>query len=341
MRFLLAILICLITYSSYLSIIWDVGAITRFWALTVPFWQFLSLVLALLNFGRKEGLVLAMPLIMDLGFFQANLGSQLWPTHPKKSDHALQVLSWNTESLNYYEQTSSKGRVLSKQALDWLIDHPADIKFMQEFIDLAKNPFYQTQRLFSQAGQEVVFLSLYDDAEKNKHGIAIATRGKVLEKGFFELNQALKDRAFWVDIAFGERKVRAICVHLESMAFEDKSFEAKNLNKTFDRYLTFSMIRTKQIQDICDLIAQSPNPVILAGDFNDPAHSHNHFLLSKILQDGFEAGLGSGFTLRKKPYWVRIDRIYCQKPYFPIQHRVIKGLTASDHYAVETFFVLK
>ncbi len=337
MKFFFAWFLCLGTYSTYISTAWDWGVYARVWALTTPIWQVMCLIYCILFFKTLTSLLTLMPLVMDFGFFECSLSSHLF--EKRKSD--FRVLTWNTESLNFYE-SKNKEKYLSKKALDWLIEHPADIKFMQEFIDMPKNPDYHTQRRFSQAGQDMLFLSQFDDIEKNKHGIAIATRGRIIEGGKVpDSTNILNNKALWADIVLKDDTLRAICAHLEPMSFTDRTFEPANWQYALKRYVSFSKTRTLQTQALLAFIRKSPYPVVLGGDFNDPPYSHNHYLLNQHLQDSFHASTGLGFSLKKKPHVVRIDRIYSSRHFRATKSRILKNIPISDHFPIESFYTKK
>ncbi len=305
--------------------------------LAIPFLQALCILLAFLLVWKNKtaALVALSPLIMDLGFFQAAL-SLHFPL--QKRSNTISLLTWNTESLNFYHNTNSRKLHLSKSALRWLVSHPAQIKFLQEFVDLPYNQDFHTKKIFEDNGQQFVFLPYLVDVAGGKHGLAIATKGKIVRYGQLDFSSG-SQAALWADIVLGRDTVRAVCVHLQSMAFKDTDFEVedeKSLHHVLSRYARFCRIRSNQVLDLLNFFRRCPYPVVLAGDFNDPSHSYNHWKLSAWLTDCFsDSGLGMGFTLAKKPYFVRIDRIYVGTLFKPVGCRIIRELPVSDHFAVE------
>lgn len=99
--------------------------------------------------------------------------------------------------------------------------------------------------------------------------------------------------------------------------------------------------RASQVEQLKALIAASPYPVIVAGDFNDTPASYSYRVAAAGLQDAFLAtGTGWGRTLSYLSPTLRIDYI------LPDRHFSIKGcrvpeMPQSEHFPVISRLSLK
>ena len=70
--------------------------------------------------------------------------------------------------------------------------------------------------------------------------------------------------------------------------------------------------RSRALRSLADEAARSPNPVLLAGDFNSPSRSRVFAEAMRGFRDAFEeAGSGFGYTFPARPFlaFLRLDRI--------------------------------
>lgn len=122
-------------------------------------------------------------------------------------------------------------------------------------------------------------------------------------------------------------KYRIIPVHLEPgwITYDKEFFKSIGYLETVARN------RKKQAELLLDRVRKSPEPVVLAGDFNGPPYSEVIRTISKELNDCF-LNLGGGFSntlLAKIPYQ-RIDYVFASQSLRPISGEVL-NVTYSDH----------
>lgn len=99
--------------------------------------------------------------------------------------------------------------------------------------------------------------------------------------------------------------------------------------------------RASQVNQLASLIAASPYPVIVAGDFNDTPASYSYRKAAAGLQDAFLAtGLGWGRTLSYLSPTLRIDYILADKHFSIKGCRVLK-MSQSEHFPVISRLSLK
>ncbi|WP_212000726.1 endonuclease/exonuclease/phosphatase family protein [Chitinophaga sp. HK235] len=145
------------------------------------------------------------------------------------------------------------------------------------------------------------------------------------------------------DIVIQQDTVRVFSVQFTSYMFSRNDYSnlrshpvlvMGKMKRTFRR-------RTAQARQLASLVAASPYPVIVAGDFNDPPASYSYHTAAAGLQDVFlQTGFGWGRTLSYLSPTLRIDYI------LPDQHFDIKGCRVlktptSEHFPVISRLSLK
>jgi endonuclease/exonuclease/phosphatase family metal-dependent hydrolase len=99
--------------------------------------------------------------------------------------------------------------------------------------------------------------------------------------------------------------------------------------------------RASQAEQLTALIAASPYPVIVSGDFNDTPASYSYRTAAAGLQDAFlETGWGWGRTLSWLSPTLRIDYILADKHFSIKGCRVLK-IPQSEHFPVISRLSLK
>jgi endonuclease/exonuclease/phosphatase family metal-dependent hydrolase len=181
--------------------------------------------------------------------------------------------------------------------------------------------------------------------ELERPGTAIFSRYPILRGGLLPFDEP-ENTSMWADVQIGPRVVRIYNVHLQSNKVtydtehivKEAPIDSKDTWKEIGRVLRkvsrATAVRAQQAKTLRDLVAASPHPVILCGDFNDTPTSYVYRQLSSGLTDTFrEKGLGLGSTFAGAIPFLRIDYILCDPTFNVYDCRILrKGV--SDHYGV-------
>lgn len=128
------------------------------------------------------------------------------------------------------------------------------------------------------------------------------------------------------------KTITAVCMHMsvgtnQGTIFRPRGTRNEYLRRTAD-------VRARQVDVLLDIVEQSPNPVIIAGDFNTPPRGRLYLRLRRHLTDAFAAaGWGPGYTYPARLPLMRIDYIW-HTPDFTTTRCVNPPTTPSDHYPV-------
>jgi endonuclease/exonuclease/phosphatase family metal-dependent hydrolase len=327
------VLIVLLTLGAYFapaispSVFWPFA----FLGLLYPTLLAINIIfIAVWAFQRKWYFALSLGVIL-VGWsqFRTIIGMSLSATPPP---NGLRIMTYNVFGFGYVRNINRSVPLWREQMAEY---HP-DILCLQEFA------YYPTVDKY--------FLPAIKNEGKMPYGVwrkleefAIFSRYPILnsEVHFFGSTNGYRI----ADLQIGEKKVRVFNVHLQSNAIthlanqvaESGSLEKKtwlNIRGIFGRFRRAARKRTEQSQLISRLIAQSPYPVILCGDFNDVPQSYSYQTLTTYLKDTFKSrGWGLGFTYAGIIPGLRIDYVLTD-PAFPI-YRCQRGRPAfSDHRPV-------
>jgi endonuclease/exonuclease/phosphatase family metal-dependent hydrolase len=248
---------------------------------------------------------------------------------------SLKVLSYNSESFGEQEHSDVNWASLK-----------ADIACFQEYSS--------NENIEAQYHDKLVKLTEFDE---NRHiGLALFSQYPIVKeysriwdrKGQPNINGFI-----CADIAYQQDTVRVVNVHLWSMGVRinqvTDALKQGNIKQfgwevydTFRRLKEGFEARDEQIKEIESYVSGSKYPVIICGDFNEIPFGYVYGKLSLSFKNAFEeAGQGLGFTLNRRPYWVRIDQQFFSSDWKVQSCQTMKGITISDHFPVVAQYVLK
>ena len=299
------------------------------------------LLLILIMAKRKIFFIPLIALVIGWKFF--GITFQL---NDKQSDvEGLAVLSYNTHLFNFY-QTNEENEDFTKNAVQWVRDHPSDIKCLQEFLQDYTTPAHNAIKELSDNGNyEYSYHMIDGNPKKRSYGLAIFSKHPIINEGLVFENKR-NNGAMFIDIKVENDTIRVYNTHLESMSIQatrlgDMEGIKKNYRSTLGKLKNGIQMRASQVKILSEHINNSPYPVILAGDFNDVPYSYTYFTLKSILLNAFEeAGRGFGFTYNKVLFFLRIDNIFYDEVFDIKQFKTHREVDYSDHYPISAVFKL-
>jgi endonuclease/exonuclease/phosphatase family metal-dependent hydrolase len=267
----------------------------------------------------------------------------------KTADSAVHILSYNVRLFDLYNWTDNK-RTRNK-IMDVIRKEQADIICFQEF-------FYDDTKKFNTLDtlvhiQPARFKHVENTAtvkEVNHWGIATLSRYPIVNRGIIPFKDSTDNISIFTDVRMYGDTVRVYNLHLESIRFRKKDYEAL---KTFtgnedqtnldgpqliiERMRRAFIRRARQTDEIRKHLESCPHPIILCGDFNDTPNSYTYHQIAKNLNDAFhEAGSGMGTTYIGMIPFLRIDYILYSPEFFtPLFFRIIPK-KLSDHYPISS-----
>ena len=206
------------------------------------------------------------------------------------------------------------------------------------------------------AVNEFIFdaLPTFHKASHEKTTTSIFSKYPIKDSGSLVINERKQKSCIWADISYQGQTIRIYSVHLYSnkltketeAIIEERSFGDQKLiddvRYILGSYINSSKKRVNEIDIILKHIAQSPHPVILAGDLNDTPQS---YIYRKIKKSGFcdafqDASEGLGTTYAGYLPLLRIDYSFADNSNFKtLDHQIIR-YRMSDHYPLVSTYKL-
>lgn len=176
-------------------------------------------------------------------------------------------------------------------------------------------------------------------------GTNIFSKYPILKKGNLPFDSD-SNSCIWADIKTPKGTVRVYSTHLQSNSLTQTATKIatdgdlrqkqtwRDIRFVMRQYKRAVAIRARQADMVKKHMAESPYPVILCGDLNDPPVSYVYRQLSEGMKDGFrEKGCGISSTFNGKLPALRIDHILTD-PKIQIHDYRVPELELSDHFPV-------
>jgi len=253
------------------------------------------------------------------------------------------LLSYNLTNFNVYGDAKGKSEG-TKQLIDYIAAHHAEIKCFQEFYDQKGHATFDISKRMKTAGYpNRAVCAMLTNRIQAEFGLAVYSKWPIEQWAELDLGATGVNGAMYADVATPNGTVRVINFHLQSLhlsstdlAFNKENYKnkSKGLLKVF-RHVT--PIHTRQIRLLIEAVEASPHPVILCGDLNETPYSYGYRQLNKRLQNAHEAaGSGFGFTLnRNKLFFLRIDHQFYADELAAVYALVDRKAALSDHFPLE------
>lgn len=255
---------------------------------------------------------------------------------------SFSLMSYNTWMLGKYQKHTKDN---PNNVIKHILDTDADIVCMQEF-NVATDNFITHEEMINIFKKYPYKHIYYKNKKTNrKSGIATFSKFPIIKQQTIEIESG-QNSAIYSDIIIKGDTVRLINCHLESNNLTErdkampmelrKNFDAENLSnvaghlsrKLGNAYKT----RARQADMIAGVAEQSPYKTIVCGDFNDVPLSYTYTTIKGEMTDVFSAlGFGFGSSFHENLYKFRIDYMFCDQNFIPLQYQMDK-VKYSDHY---------
>ncbi|MFW6309500.1 MAG: endonuclease/exonuclease/phosphatase family protein [Prolixibacteraceae bacterium] len=256
----------------------------------------------------------------------------------------IKVLSFNVMHF------AGKGLDLEKetadQIVDFLAEQDADIICLQE-VRIRKNSIFNLARTV----EDLDFIHHYQYARSSTtFGSVTMTRYPVINMGEIRFENS-RNISIYTDVLIENDTVRILNIHLQSYHIdpgrysiiesteEGTNIEMQEMREVKSKFKNAYVFRAQQVRKVRKYIDESPYPVILCGDFNDPPASYSYHKLTRGLKDAFvNSGKGVGRTYAGKLPPLRIDYILHSPEFFSYNFQTY-DFQVSDHLPISCVLV--
>ncbi len=299
---------------------------------------------------RKELLISLIAILIGWGHLANLIPLNFDSEVGNKSDtdnELISVMSYNVRTFDQYNWSKQKNSI--DGIFKIIKDHSPDILCFQEFLTVNKDGRSEkdVKKQLEEYSHHFIYYS-HKSAPDAGIGISLFSKYPIIKTSRIPFDQST-NQAIYADMHINHDTVRVFNIHLQSIRFGQNNYsfldslslkysnrqleEAKDIGK---RLRDAFVLRAEQSKIIQRYIADSPYPVIVAGDFNDTPTSYAYHRIQKGLTDTFsKAGSGLGNTYAGDLPSYRIDYIFCSKELEPITFKRIKS-KCSDHFPITT-----
>lgn len=280
--------------------------------------------------------------VLLLGFPFLKRTVQFHKPLPIGEKYDFSLLSYNVSgfySVDYYRNKNTEKTVKS---IDFASGFDADIKCFQDFYNWDETPVTASLKRISKKNTPYFVAAKPKELSTPNQGmIGLIIFSKypllyVKQKMFNTPGNGI----LVADMVFKKDTFRIINTQLQSTGVrvnkvlkKDYDIVKKESRNLFSNLKIGFKERTSQVNLLTKWIAESPHPVLLAGDFNEVPYGYAYGKVSKYLLNTFESkGYGFGFTLNRSPRFVRIDNQFYGKGLIANSFETLFEVENSDHY---------
>ncbi len=260
-----------------------------------------------------------------------------------RAGEGLKVLSFNVHMFSQRDSEQPDGTNLN--IFDFFRKSGADIICMQEFMSTKWVDDLNEKVIRKQFAQ-----APYCYIEQTIGAVGIATFSKypIIRKQLIYSDNST-NACIFCDLVIGSDTIRVYNMHLKSVGLnmeeralldnvvktEYNDSDVSTLKAIIRQMAASSVRRARQVKTVSEHIAESPYPVIICGDFNDPPASYSYRKIRGGRKDAFvESGCGRSTTYNiGRISSQRIDYIM-YSPVFEAYDYASPRVQLSDHYPV-------
>ncbi len=269
------------------------------------------------------------------------------PEELTRSKNEVKVLSYNVRLFDLYNWTDNK--TTRNKIIELVRAVNADIICFQEFFHEDTGSFNTLDTLRRIQPANKIHIEYTAHVKNVNHwGIATFSSYPIIHKGQLKFRDSTDNISIFTDLKINNDTIRVYNLHLESIRFRSEDYKALESltgkkdetklggpQKIIGRMRKAYIRRARQTNIIHEHISQSPYPVIVCGDFNDPPSSYSYKKISDNLADAFiEAGSGFGTTYVGLIPFLRIDYILHSREFYNAAAFSVIPEKYSDHYPI-------
>lgn len=295
-------------------------------SLGVPFLILVNLVFLLYWILRLKKQFLLPLIVLLLGFNHLTSIYEIEAfqnDEPVKAD--LKIITYNVRQFNEYG--FDKQANVPEKISAFFKKEDADIIGMQEYfsgeLSVAERFPYKYIKLKTKSAE---------------FGLAIFSKFPIVHSGSLDFTTESNNNGVFADIATPIDTIRVINVHLQSFRVKPNlgDLEKEESKRVFRGMGQTFAKQQNQIEEVFELIDNSPYKVIVLGDFNNTAYSYIYReLLSKGFDDAYKvAGKGFGRTFDFDFFPLRIDFIFVEES-MEVNYFETEEVHYSDHFPVK------
>lgn len=317
-------------------------------AISYPYFLIINIVFIIFWLFAGIRWALISTFFILLGFNHVSLFYQFGNDEAQETDSiSFSLMSYNVRLFDLYNWTGNlKTRA---EIFDKLSNEQPDILCFQEYYNQDYGDFQNTDALKKFLHAKNAHVEYGITLRKTNHwGLATFTRFPIVGRGRVIYEEGKTNFGLYTDVKINKDTLRIYNVHLQSNHFKERDYRfiespdsgsnkqiLQSTKRIMRRLKDGAVKRAQQVDELKIHMNNSPYPVVLCGDFNDPPFSYAYHVLSENLDDTFtEHGSGIGVTYIGKIPFFRIDYVLHDENVNCVSHEV-DTTRLSDHKPIK------
>lgn len=270
-----------------------------------------------------------------------------------RGPRTIKVMTWNIHGFGIYDKPQNPNT--DDQIIDFVQQQAPDIVFLPEFYTVYNNALkpYSTTILKKCGYKEFRFK--FDNTIGARIYVGTAIYSKYPIREFKDIKLSRFVYLLQADVKLPDNQtLRTYFIHLESFHLSDgdkdyiEGVKHRSKEPGYSKFRNIAQqfgksyfLRARQADSAAALIAQSPYPTVICGDFNDLPGSYTYNTMKGKFSDAFsQKGRGFGRTFNLFLPTIRIDYILYDAKFLKLKGCVSPHTTQSDHNPVIANFEL-
>ena len=258
---------------------------------------------------------------------------------------SIRILTYNVQNFTLLAESETAEHAAG--IVDYVRSRQPAIACFQEFYTKARDKQQIVNDMMGIGFTHAYFNPIITMRKYEYIGMAIFSRFPIISQQAISFGQVSQNSAMFADVVVGNDTLRIFNVHLQSNRLpateldlvrgEAQGGASKAVSGVFgilSRLKIGATLRARQAECIARYVRESPYPVVLCGDFNDPPSTYAYATVANTLTDTYrEAGSGISATYAGPIPGIRIDNILVS-PHIHVEVHRVEHRTLSDHYPV-------
>ncbi|UTW66502.1 endonuclease/exonuclease/phosphatase family protein [bacterium SCSIO 12643] len=278
--------------------------------LTYPFFLLIN-ILFILYWVYQRKLVFILPLIACI-IGSSNFKSLIaFNSKPKQETSTFKIMSFNVRLFNKYKWIEKDH--LDDKIIEYIKSESPDIIAFQEFINITKEDLNYIKEIKNLGYKYYIFEPRNRGYTKhNFFGLITFSKHKITDNGVAYQNpeSSRKTISLYTDINIQGKTIRIYNTHFNSLRFISEDYEfveniadndeeeaIKKSKNILNKVMNSARKRQNEVTFVRNHMMESPHPIIMLGDFNEPPYSYAYPQFTDFLEDPFlQYGFGLGTT---------------------------------------------
>lgn len=295
-------------------------------------------------------IILLLCLPYALRFYPLNVSSLI----SGKKDGVYSIMSYNVRHFDRHG-IIHQGDTTKNKIFEYIAEEKPDIICFQEYYKGRKKDPFVNSELIKEIGEFDYYVdNTIFETQTYRFGVSIFSKYPIINQGVVSSSSNKYFFNVFADIVIPKQDtIRVFNTHFESIRLSSESYalfenpswkieeQKSSIKTTIKKIKAAHLPRETQVNEIINSALESPYPVFVVGDFNEPPISYTYQRFKQHFQDHYlQSFFGTGATYVGDIPAGRIDYIFSTPKKIIPEGFSIQKKVLSDHRAIKAYFSL-